>query len=102
MTLHLEWLRNNPKGPHGPIPQRAPKAPLGPFATLGSLWSLLAPCPWVPWSLGGWDGGGVPGLPLGPRDRHLVEATLGGLEILVAERRCHGENALGRRGCALA
>ena len=26
MAFHSEWLRNNPKGPYGPIPPRAPKA----------------------------------------------------------------------------
>ena len=31
--------------------------------------------------------GGVPGVPLGPRDRHLVETTCGLLESLVADRR---------------
>ena len=91
MTLHLEWLRNNPKGPHGPIPQRAPKAPLGPFAPLGSLWfpwSLLAPCPWVPgplgvgWGWGPWAKGSAP-------CRSDIRAS----------RNCGGEAALPRREC---
>ena len=91
MTLHLEWLRNNPKGPHGPIPQRAPKAPLGPFAPLGSLWfpwSLLAPCPWVPGPLGvGWG--------WGPRAKGSAPCR----SDIRASRNCGGEAALPRREC---
>ena len=45
MAFHSEWLRNNPKGPHGPIPQRAPKAPLGPFGPLGPFWPLVLGSP---------------------------------------------------------
>ena len=39
MAFHSEWLRNNPKGPHGPIP-----------GALGSLWVPLGSLgsPWVP------------------------------------------------------
>ena len=91
MTLHLEWLRNNPKGAHGPIPQRAPKAPLGPFAPLGSLWfpwSLLAPCPWVPGPLGvGWG--------WGPRAKGSAPCR----SDIRASRNCGGEAALPRREC---
>ena len=83
MVFHSEWLRNNPKGPHGPIPPKGAEGalgPLGPFAP--PPWSLLALGPFWGWggALGG-GGVGVPGVPLGPRDRHLVEATKGRLEI---------------------
>ena len=75
MAFHSEWLRNNPKGSHGPIPPKGAE---------GALGSPLAPSPTGPWvplgPLGGWGGGGVPGVPLGPRDRHLVEARKGRLE----------------------
>ena len=38
MAFHSEWLRNNPKGSHGPIPPKGAEGALGPL--------------WVPWSLG--------------------------------------------------
>ena len=64
MAFHSEWLRNNPKGPHGPIPpqgrRRRPWVPLGP---LGSPWVPLGSLgsPWFP--LGSL---GFPWVPLGP------------------------------------
>ena len=29
MAFHSEWLRNNPKGPHGPIPPKGAEGALG-------------------------------------------------------------------------
>ena len=85
ITIHSKRLsiRNGfgitPKGPMGPSPQgrrRRPWVPLGPF---GSPWVPLGPfgSPWPPKS---WGSPRVPGVPLGPRDRHLVEASKGRLE----------------------
>ena len=37
MALHSEWLRSNPKGPHGPIPPKGAEGALGPLWVLGSL-----------------------------------------------------------------
>ena len=88
MAFHSEWLRNNPKGPYGPIPPKGARGALGsPLDPFGSPCPLEFPWPPAPGpfgSLGG--GGGVPGVPLGPRDRHLVETTQGRLESLVADR----------------
>ena len=58
MAFHSEWLRNNPKGPHGPIPlgPLGPPwpLPLGPLGPLGSLW--------VPWGgVGPWGAFGSKG-----------------------------------------
>ena len=86
ITFHSKWLsiRNGfgitPKCPMGP-PPRAPKGALGsPLDPLGSLVPLgsLGPLPLDPL---GPLGGGVPGVPSGPRDRHLVEARNGRLEL---------------------
>ena len=37
MAFHSEWLRSNPKGPHGPIPRALWGPCKGPFGSLGSL-----------------------------------------------------------------
>ena len=64
--------------------QKSPEIGKSPF---GPLWVPLAPWPPSPGplgplgSLGGLGWGGVPGVPLGPRDRHLVEARNGRLEL---------------------
>ena len=81
MTIIRNGFGITPKGPMGPFPARAPKAPLGPPWALYPPWGPLAPIappgsPLAPLgSLGGWGGSGALGVPLGPRDRHLVGAT---------------------------
>ena len=95
MTFHSEWPsdRNDlplemgfpfeiasespPKGPMGPFPPpKGAEGALGSawvrLGSLGSPWVPLGPFGWGPW---GWGGGGVPGVPLGPRDLDQVGAT---------------------------
>ena len=67
VICHSKWLWNNPQGP-------------------------------IPVGRGGhFIGGGEPWGPLGPRDRHPVEATSGRLESLVASRE-FGDGACKRVG----
>ena len=107
MAFHSEWLRNNPKGPHGPIPPKGAEGALGSPWPLGSPWVPLTP-PWPPSPFppgpsgspgvpGGFGGGWGPWGPFGPKGSAPCRSEKRASRTLGGGADSAGENILGRR-----